>query len=210
MGKLYGYARVSTVQQDLDIQIEALKQYGVAEEDISTDKRTGANMERDQLKKLLDVVQIGDTIIVKKLDRLGRSVSQVTTLVEALANTGIFIKSIDDGVDTSNDSVMSKAMLHLLAMFSEMERNFIMERTQPAIKRAKENGVKFGRPVVNKALYEKAVKEFVEADGNKTVKQLIKEYGKDADGNDLIKEATFFRRLRTYKKRLEEQQGANQ
>lgn len=204
MGKVYGYARVSTVQQDLEIQIDALKKYGVAEEDIFTDKRTGANMERAQLKRLLDRLQVGDTIIVKKLDRLGRSVSQVTTLVEALAETGIYIKSIDDGVDTSNDSVMSKAMLHFLAMFSEMERNFIMERTKPAIKRAKENGVKFGRPKAPKALYEKAIKEYIEAEGSKSVKQLVKEYGKDAEGKDLIKEATFYRRLREYKARQQE------
>jgi len=204
MSKVYGYGRVSTVQQDLTLQVQALESYGIAPENIFTDKKSGKNMERKQLQTLLELVQEGDTIVVKKLDRLGRSVSQVTSLVEDLAKKGIFIKSIDDGVDTSNNSAMSTAMLQLLAMFSEMERNFIKERTQPAIQHAKDSGVKFGRPVANKSLYAKAIKEFIEADGAMTVKELIKSYGKGENGKDLITEATFFRRLKAYRESQKE------
>src|SRR4051812_36787151 len=129
----YGYGRVSTLNQDLALQVEALKNYGIAEENIFKDKKTGKNLDREQLQNLLNVVKAGDIIIVNKLDRLGRSVSQVTTLIDDLTKKGIYVKSISDGVDTSNNSTMSKAMLQMLLMFAEMERNFIMERTQPAI-----------------------------------------------------------------------------
>ncbi|MDA2738406.1 recombinase family protein [Bacillus cereus group sp. Bc015] len=194
MGKIYGYARVSTKQQDLTLQIEALLKYGVDADDIYADKLTGTNMDRESLKELLEKVEAGDLIIVKKLDRLGRSVSQVTNLIEDLTNKGVFIKSIDDNVDTSNQSPMAKAMMQLLAMFSEMERNFIVERTKPAIENAKAKGVKFGRPQVNKNVYDMAVEEYLK--GGITSKELIKKYGKGDNGKDLITEATLFRRVR--------------
>lgn len=195
---VYGYGRVSTKQQDLTLQIEALLKHGVSADNIYTDKLTGANLDRVELKRLLDKVDSGDIIIVKKLDRLGRSVSQVTNLIEELSSKEVYVKSLDDNVDTSNDSPMSKAMVHLLAMFSEMERNFIMERTKPAIENARAKGVKFGRPKASNKIYDLAIKEYME--GNITTKELIKKYGKDSNGKDLITEATFFRRLREYKK----------
>lgn len=198
MGKTYGYARVSTANQDLALQIDALLKAGVQADDIFSDKRTGTNMDRKELKELLKKVQAGDIILVKKLDRLGRSVTQVCSLIEELTAKGIFVKSIDDNVDTSNTSPMAKAMLQLLAMFSEMERNFIVERTKPAIEQAKENGVKFGRPKANKTLYDQAVKDYIE--GGLTSKEIIAKYGK-SNGKDLITEATLFRRVREYKKK---------
>ncbi|MDA1509613.1 recombinase family protein [Bacillus cereus] len=196
-GKVYGYARVSTLQQDLSLQVEALINYGIKPEDIYSDKKTGKNLDRVELKDLLSKVKKGDLIIVKKLDRLGRSVSQVTNLIEELTEKGVYVKSIDDHVDTSNQSPMAKAMMHLLAMFSEMERNFIEERTKPAIANAKAKGVKFGRPEVNKNVYDMAVNEYLE--GGITSKQIIEKYGKGSNGKDLISEATFFRRLKKAK-----------
>lgn len=195
---IYGYGRVSTKNQDLTLQVQSLKQYGISDDLIYTDKMTGANMDRVSLTELLSIVKEGDTIVVKKLDRLGRSVSQVTGLIEKLTAKGVFVKSIDDGVDTSKKSAMGTAMLQLLAMFSEMERNFIMERTQPAIENAKAKGVKFGRPEASHKLYDRAVKEYLA--GGVTAKELIASYGKDSNGKDLITEATLFRRIRKYKK----------
>lgn len=193
-GKIYGYARVSTVHQDLTLQIEALKQAGVPEENIFADHgKTGANMEREALKQLLSVVQEGDTIIVKKLDRLGRSVSQVTTLVDELSKKGIYIKSLDDNIDTSNDSAMAKAMLQLLAMFAEMERNFILERTRPAIEAAKQKGVKFGAKRKKEKEYQMAVEMYLT--GKYTVPEVLNKF------TDLS-EATFYRRLREARKKL--------
>ncbi|CAM4409743.1 hypothetical protein BAMA_24685 [Bacillus manliponensis] len=198
MNKIYGYARASIKQQDLTFQIAALLNDGIKAEAIYSDTLTDKNMDRQQLNELLSKVERGDLIVVKKLDRLGRSVSQVTSLIESLTEKGIFVKSIDDNVDTSNNSPMSKALIHLLAMFSEMERNLIIERTKPAIENAKEKGVKFGRPTANKEIYEMAVKEYME--GGVTSKELIKKYGKGENGKDLITEATLFRRVREYKK----------
>jgi len=202
-GKVYGYARVSTLNQDLALQIQSLLDYGIDAENIYSDKKTGKNLDRDELKELLSIVKKGDLIIVKKLDRLGRSVSQVTNLIEELTEKGIYIKSIDDGVDTSNQSPMSKAMMQLLVMFAEMERNFIEERTKPAIQNARENGVKFGRPVTNKTVYEMAVKDYL--DEGMTSKDIIKKYGKGSDGKDLVTEATLFRRI----KKEREKRGIN-
>lgn len=197
--KVYGYARVSTKQQDLSLQIASLLEYGIDAENIYSDKLTGKNMERDELKELLSIVKKGDLIIVKKLDRLGRSVSQVTTLIEKLTEQGIYIKSIDDGVDTSNESPMAKAMMQLLVMFSEMERNFIVERTRPAIENAKAKGVQFGRPVGNKNIYDMAIDEYLR--GGITSREIIQKYGKGDNGKDIITEATFFRRLKKERER---------
>lgn len=198
-GKVYGYARVSTVQQDLTLQIEALLKAGIEAENIYSDKLTGKNLDRKELKQLLTVVQEGDIIVVNKLDRLGRSVSQVTTLIDDLTKRGIYVKSLSEGIDTSNDSTMSKAMLQMLLMFAEMERNFIMERTRPAIEKAKADGTKFGRPKVSKQMYELAVKDYIE--GGLTSKQIIEKYGKNSAGKDNITEATLFRRIREFKKK---------
>ncbi|MDQ0976650.1 DNA invertase Pin-like site-specific DNA recombinase [Neobacillus niacini] len=196
---IYGYGRVSTVQQDLTLQIEALSNYGIESKNIYTDRLTGTNMDRKSLQELLSIVQAGDVIIVKKLDRLGRSVSQVTNLIEELTKKGIFVKSIDDNIDTSNQSPMAKAMLQLLAMFSEMERNFIVERTKPAIENAKAKGVQFGRPQVNKNLYDLALEDHLEK--GMTVKEIIAKYGTNEKGKDNITEATFFRRLRKHREK---------
>lgn len=201
MGKIYGYVRVSAVKQDLDAQISALKEHDVEERNIFADIQMVANEEHGQLHQLIQEIKAGDTVVVKKLERLGRSVSQVANTIERIDSKGVYIRSIDDGIDTSLDSAMSKVMLAVFAMVSEMERNFIMERTKPAIERAKESGVKFGRPKANSEVYDKAVKEYIESNGNLTFPELVKSYGKDGKGNDVIKQATFFRRLREYKQK---------
>jgi DNA invertase Pin-like site-specific DNA recombinase len=193
---VYGYARVSTQHQDLKMQEEALRSRGIPDDLIFSDKKTGKNMEREALKELLSKVEEGDTIIVKKLDRLGRSVSQVTTLVDELSNKGVYIKSLDDGVDTSNNSPMAKAMMQLLAMFSEMERNFIEERTRPAIESAKARGVEFGRKKINKSAYDIAVDQYLNQDMN--ANEIIKYHGKDRTGKDVISRATLFRRIKEH------------
>jgi DNA invertase Pin-like site-specific DNA recombinase len=196
MGKIYGYARDSILHQDLILQIESLKQAGVPVENIYLDKMTGKKFERESLKKLLSIVEPGDIIIVKKLDRLGRSVSQVTSIVDELSNKGIYLKSLDDNVDTSNDSPMAKAILQLFAMFAEMERNFILERTKPAIEEAKQKGVKFGAKRKKEKEYQLAVEMYLT--GNYTVQEVLNKFSD-------LSEATFYRRLREAKKKLEQQ-----
>lgn len=219
-GKQYGYARVSTIQQDLASQIEALIKAGVPAENIFSEKMSGKNTNRPEWRKLEGseklregepmngILQSGDTLFVHKLDRLGRSVSDVTRIVDKFQENGIYLVVLDSGIDTRKqgngmEGMMTKALITLLSLMAEMERTFIMERTRPAIEAAKASGVKFGRPKASKQVYEMAVKEYLE--GGITSKELIAKYGKDSSGKDIITEPTLFRRIREYRKKLEEQ-----
>ena len=208
MSKIYGYARVSTLHQDLQIQLNAIEMAGVEPENIYADKKSGKNMEREALTELLSVIKTGDTLIVHKLDRLGRSVSQVMTLVDDLKNRGIFLVVINANIDTRRDEgmagIMTKALMTLLSLMAEMEREFILERVHAGMETAKQNGVQFGRPEVNKDLYELAIQDYLE--GGLTSTQIIKKYGKGSNGKDNITEATLFRRVRehqAYQKAIE-------
>jgi DNA invertase Pin-like site-specific DNA recombinase len=194
-GTIYGYARVSTQQQDLTLQIDSLLKAGIEHKNLFADKGTGKNMERESLQELLKKVRPGDIIVVKKLDRLGRSVSQVIALIEKLSAQNIYVKSLDDNVDTSNNSPMAQAMVHLLAMFAQMERGFIEERTKPAIEKARASGKQFGRKEANKGIYERALNEFFNPDNKKSFKTLQEEYGTGSDGKPLLSQTTFFRRV---------------
>lgn len=207
-GTTYGYARVSIVQQDLGLQVEALTKAGVDPKNIYSEKMSGKDAKnRTEWNRLKDRLVTGDLVVVHKLDRLGRSMVDVMSIVEYFKEKGIYLVVLDAGIDTRNNSEdsltgqMTKALMTMLSLMAEMERTFIIERTKPAIEEAKKNGVKFGRPSVNKKIYEKAVKEFIKADGKITVAQLIEDYGKDPNGKDLLTQATFFRRLKEYKER---------
>lgn len=125
---LIGFARVSTQQQDLTAQIEKLEAAGCSK--IFKGKHSGkADTNKEALSQLLEYVREGDTVVVTKMDRLGRSLSQVLNTLDSLEQRGIKLLAIDQAVDTSKDDPMSKAMVQLLGMFSEMERNFIVSRT---------------------------------------------------------------------------------
>lgn len=126
---LIGFARVSTQQQDLTSQIEKLENAGCSK--IFKGKHSGrADSNKDALNELLSYVREGDTVVVTKLDRFGRSLSQVLMTLEALKSQGVTLICIDQPVDTSKDDPMSNAMTQLLGLFAEMERNFIITRTQ--------------------------------------------------------------------------------
>lgn len=172
MGKLYGYARVSAAHQDLEIQIEELQRYGVDE--LFYEKMSGKNMnDRTEFKRILEVVQPGDTVVGYKLDRMGRSISDVLKTYESFTERGIHLVCLADGIDTrrSND-IMTKAMVTLLGLFAEMERNFISERTMLGKIRARENGIKFGRKGKNKDLVDHAIDLW--KTGEYTIKQIEK------------------------------------
>jgi DNA invertase Pin-like site-specific DNA recombinase len=172
MGKLYGYARVSAAHQDLEIQIDELQRYGIDE--LFCEKMSGKNInDRTEFKQLLEVVKPGDTVVGYKLDRMGRSISDVLKTYESFTKRGIHLVCLADGIDTrrSND-IMTKAMVTLLGLFAEMERNFISERTMAGKVRARENGVKFGRKGKNKDLVDHAIELW--QTGNYTIKQIEK------------------------------------
>lgn len=193
MAKIYGYARVSTVQQDLQGQIDAMKKAGLTEEVIHCEKMSGKNMDdRAVLKAIIASLEPGDTIMVHKLDRLGRSVSEVTRLIDDLLHEGKHVMVLDANIDTRNDEgmsgIMTKALITLLGLMAEMERVFILERTKGGRERAMAAGVKFGRKPVKKEIYEMAVDDYLT--GHYTVPLLLKKYGNE------ITEATFYRRLK--------------
>lgn len=126
---LIGFARVSSVSQDLTSQKESLKAYGC--EKVFAGKHSGkAESNKEALLKLLDYAREGDTVVVTKIDRFGRSLSQVLSTIDTLNDRGINLVAIEQKIDTSNNDPMSNAMVQLLGMFAEMERSFIITRTQ--------------------------------------------------------------------------------
>lgn len=138
---LIGYARVSTTDQNLDLQLKALKKAGCKK--ILEDKATGARSDRPGLVKALDVLREGDTLVVWKLDRLGRSVKQLVDLVGDLHSQGIQFKSLTDSIDTATPS--GRFFFHVMASLAEMERELIAERTRAGLEAARQRGRKGGR-----------------------------------------------------------------
>lgn len=143
---LIGYARVSTQQQDLDDQIKTLKAAGC--EKIFSGKHSGkAEENQAQLNKMLDYVREGDVVMVTKIDRLGRSLNQVLTILEEFKKQGIGFKALNQGIDTTKtQDAMTVALIQLLGLFAELERNFIIERTQEGRRTKMDAGMKMGRP----------------------------------------------------------------
>ncbi|MEK4172172.1 recombinase family protein [Lysinibacillus sp. FSL L8-0312] len=142
---IYGYARVSTNRQELDIQIKVLKEAGATK--IYKEKISGAKTDRKELNTLLSEIKAGDTLLVTKADRIARSLSQLEKVVTDLTNRGVAVHIINMGMFTaeSMDNPMTKLLFNVLGAFAEFERSMIIERTQEGIKDAKDKGVKFGR-----------------------------------------------------------------
>lgn len=141
-----GYARVSTSDQNPDMQIAALKNYGVPEELIFVDKASGGTMKRPMFIRAMKTCQHeGSEFIVWKLDRLGRTLGGILETLEVLTDRGVEFVSLTERIDTKGP--MGKAMVRLLAVFAELERDLIRERTKAGIARARERGERGGRPV---------------------------------------------------------------
>lgn len=141
--RLFGYARVSTNQQSLDIQINALKEAGVKGNRIFTDKATGSHSQRDGLTLLRMKVEEGDVVLVKKLDRLGRDTADMIQLIKEFDAMGIYIRFLDDGIST--EGAMGKMIVTILSAVAQAERHRILERTNEGRIEAKTKGIKFGR-----------------------------------------------------------------
>jgi DNA invertase Pin-like site-specific DNA recombinase len=138
---LIGYARVSTQDQNLDLQVDALIKAGCQK--IFDDKISGSRSERAGLAKALEMLRDGDTLVVWKLDRLGRSVKNLVDLVGELQNQGIQFKSLTDAIDTSTPS--GRFFFHVMASLAEMERELTVERTRAGLEVARQLGRKGGR-----------------------------------------------------------------
>jgi DNA invertase Pin-like site-specific DNA recombinase len=139
---LIGYARVSTYDQTLNLQQDALKKAECSK--IFTDTASGANTERKGLDEALQYVRPGDALVVWRLDRLGRSLPHLITTMTDLEERGIGFKSLTENIDTTTSG--GKLIFHIFGALAEFERNLIRERTQAGLTAARARGKKGGRP----------------------------------------------------------------
>ena len=145
---LVGYARVSTDDQDLTLQIDSLIGLGVNRDEIFTDKVSGAKTERPGLDACLGHLQQGDTLVVWRLDRLGRSMHHLVELIEDLRNRGIGFRSVSDGfIDTTSAS--GELIFHIFSALAQFERRLIQERTRAGLASARARGRLGGRPPID-------------------------------------------------------------
>ena len=170
-----GYARVSTATQNLDLQIDALVQAGC--EEIFNEKISGVKKSRPELEKLLSFVRKGDTVVIWKLDRLGRSLVDLVKIVNKLREKEVELVSLQDHLDTHSPG--GKLIFHIMAALAEFERDMISERTKAGLKAARARGRKGGRPRgMNQRLKNLApvVKSLYDA-GHLTNKEIAKNQG---------------------------------
>ena len=154
MNYIYGYARVSTQQQELSRQIDLMSSYNCNE--ILMEKMSGVKANRPELNRLKDKVREGDTIIVESFSRLGRSTKDLIELVDWFENKGVKIISIKENFDTTTPQ--GRLMLTVFQAFSQFERELIVQRTREGLQSARARGRKGGRPKIKKNNIEKALK----------------------------------------------------
>ncbi len=147
MPRLIGYARVSTQEQDLNLQLDALEKAGCSKDKIFVDKISGSKAERPGLEKCLAAIQPGDTLLVWRLDRLGRSMVHLISLIEDLRTKKIGFKSICDGaIDTTTAS--GELIFNIFSSLAQFERRLIQGRTKAGLDAARARGRQGGRKKV--------------------------------------------------------------
>lgn len=167
--KQFGYARVSTLHQNTDRQVEALKDYGISERDIIIDKQSGKDFNRAGYLSLKEsMLRSGDTLVVKELDRLGRNKQMIKEELEWFKSHNIRVKILNvptslidvDGQDWVMDMV-SNILIEVMSSIAEEERLKNHQRQSEGIKAAKEKGIEFGRPKISKPANYEAVMQKV-------------------------------------------------
>jgi len=172
MGHLLGYARVSTTDQHPQLQVDALKAAGCYR--VLTETASGARPDRPVLKRVLDQLRPGDTLVVWKLDRLGRSLRHLVDTVTGLAERGIGLRSRQEAVDTTTPG--GKLVFHVFAALAEFERDLIRERTVAGLAVARARGRHGGRPPVL-AAHKLQVAQELSASGQYTVSTIATTLG---------------------------------
>ena len=150
---IYGYARVSTVDQNLDRQKDALLKYGI--DHLFCEKISGAKKNRPELDKLLAVLENGDSIVIESLSRLGRSVKNLSELMELFNEKGIRLISLKESIDTT--SATGRLLFTIISSLAAFERETLIERTNEGLASARARGKRGGRPKTNEAALKKAV-----------------------------------------------------
>ena len=180
-----GYARVSSTGQSLDVQLEKLTQAHC--DRIYQEKRSGKTAERPEFQSCMKYLREGDTLIITRLDRLARSVVHLAQLAKRLQNESIDLRVLDQNIDTSTST--GRLMFNMLASIAEFENDLRTERQAEGIAKARENGVKFGRPVkVTDAMKEEIYSRRL---AGATIGQLANEFR--------LGEATIYRALNAVK-----------
>lgn len=143
---------MSTSSQDAKLQLDALVAAGVQKRDVFADVTSGSRnaIERPGMKKLLEYAETGDTVVVWRVDRLGRSLIDVLNTVNLLRERGVNVRSISDGIDPATST--GRMMLNFLASLAEYERELIVERVNAGIAAARQSGTRFGRPLSDPAV----------------------------------------------------------
>lgn len=142
VGQKLGYARVSTVDQDAALQVDALETAGC--DRVFVDTMSGAVTHRPQLDRLFEHARGGDTIVVWRLDRLGRSLRHLITQVQELADRGVGLRSLQESIDTTSPG--GRLIFHVFGALAEFERDLITERTTAGLAAARARGRQGGRP----------------------------------------------------------------
>jgi len=150
---VYIYLRVSTDKQDIDTQMQSINKYlsqnNITDYKIVKDEGVSGSVpakQRPGFRTLLEVIDDGDILIVSELTRLGRSLSDVITTLDELVKRGVRIVSVKEGLDSTRDEMQFKIMTTLIALFADLERQFIRQRTKEGLERARKDGKKLGRP----------------------------------------------------------------
>lgn len=162
-GTLVGYARVSTLEQNLDMQVQALLRAGVHRDNLHVEKVSAVDAKRPRLEWAIDSLREGDVLIVWKLDRIARSMRHLFDCIDRIEAAGASFRSITESVD--NSTPFGKAFIQILGMFAELERNQIVERTQAGVDAAKKRGVKFGQPAKLNKEQQAVVRDWIKVDG---------------------------------------------
>src|SRR5919197_789196 len=169
---LIGYARVSTNEQNLDLQRDALLKAGVAAKDIYTDKITGTTAQRPGLDQALSHLRAGDTLIVWRLDRLGRSLKHLIETVTKLKQQGIAFKSLTENIDTA--TATGTLVFQIFGALAEFERNLITERTVAGLDAARARGRTGGRPRRNPSSGRVAMAKKLYRDRTLSIPEILK------------------------------------
>ena len=169
---LIGYARVSTHEQNLDLQKDALEKAGC--ERVYVEQMSGSSSNRPELKRIMDTLREGDTLVVWRLDRLGRSLKHLIELITELEERKVGFKSLMESIDTNTSG--GKLIFHIFGALAEFECNLIRERTNAGLSAARARGRKGGRrPVLDDKQKEVAIKLYNEK--NHTIKEICRIMG---------------------------------
>ncbi|WP_100408449.1 recombinase family protein [Bacillus solitudinis] len=165
------YARVSTQDQYLDRQLEALEKYGY--DKLITEKFTGTKKDREGLNDLLTRVEEGDTVVVDSISRLGRKTLDILNIVEELDSMGVTFVSLKENMNTSTST--GKAMFQMMCVIAELERNMIADRVREGLQSAKKRGKQLGRPKLDNDKVSVAMRMYDSKDY--TIKEIVEQVG---------------------------------